>query len=300
GLAAPRDRQDGRRPDVELLDRRRIDPIRQVGLYLGYFVPYFLHRLVDRDLELELDDNLGDALEVDRPEHLDARERVDRLLDGIADFALHRGGVRPGIHHGHRDDRKLDVGEQVDADPRIRERPEHDQRRDEHHGEDRPADEDVRESHNAFPFWPPEALAAAGGAASSFTSASMPGRSFSSPFSTVQTISTVLVITSIAGLMRKMGTTRSTPIAGNTARSVPPGARVPSTLSGKRTRSSSRFVSCTTTTVVGGIIVTASPTFLRFSVTTPSMGERTIVSASAFCATWSAVSACSKDVFATS
>src|SRR5690606_27695132 len=90
-LAAQRDRHDGRRPDVELLDRRRIDPIRQVGLYLGYFVPYFLHRLVDRDLELELDDDLGDALEVDRPEHLDARERVDRLLDGIADFALHRG-----------------------------------------------------------------------------------------------------------------------------------------------------------------------------------------------------------------
>ena len=49
-------------------------------------------------------------------------------------------GSAPGYDDGDRDDRELDVGEQIDADARVAEQPEHEQRRDQHHGEHRPFD----------------------------------------------------------------------------------------------------------------------------------------------------------------
>ncbi|MNX97944.1 hypothetical protein D3C86_1303280 [compost metagenome] len=136
-------------------DRRHAGAVAQVGgrtNVLGELpedardlVSDIVGRVLGRDLELHLADDLGDAVVRGRGQVLEAVDARERVLDGLGDEGLDLGGSSTGIHRLHDDDRELDVGEQLKR--HAEERPQPQKADDEHHddGRDRVLDEEGRE-----------------------------------------------------------------------------------------------------------------------------------------------------------
>ena len=112
------------------LGERGLDPVADV-----------LGGHVHLPLQVEADDDLGDVLDVDGAQRVEAGERVERLLQRLGDVSL--DGLRVGAREDgrHRHDGELDLGHLVDADARVGHEAEDDEHQGEHPGEDRARDE---------------------------------------------------------------------------------------------------------------------------------------------------------------
>ena len=139
------DGEDRRRVGVELLHDRLVDVARQVREDAVHLVAHLLRGDVHVLLEDERDEDLRDALGGDRLEVVDARDRVDRLLDLVGDLGLDllRRGAREPRDDG--DGGEVDARVPVDAEARVADSSDDDERDDEHRREDGPADAETGE-----------------------------------------------------------------------------------------------------------------------------------------------------------
>ena len=140
-----RDGEDRRRVGVELLHDRLVDVARQVREDAVDLVADFLGGDVDVLLEDERDEDLRDALGGDRLEVVDARDRVDRLLDLVRDLGLDLLGRRAREPGDDGDGGEVDVRVPVDAEARVADSSDDDERDDEDRREDGPADAETGE-----------------------------------------------------------------------------------------------------------------------------------------------------------
>jgi hypothetical protein len=112
-----RDQADGDVRQVRADDERLLDPRRQ--RIQDLLDP--LHDLVltGRDVGVEVEPHLDDrdALPALGLDVVDVGDRTDRLLDGVGDRLLDVLDVGPGVLGPDRDDRQVDVGEEVDRHP---------------------------------------------------------------------------------------------------------------------------------------------------------------------------------------
>ena len=138
-ITRERDGHDRRGSHVELLNHRRFDAGRQASHRRGHAIAHILNRGVRVHLELELKDDLSDALEADRTKNLDATHRVERFFDRICDLRFHRDGIRTGCTTVTVTIGNSTFGK-IDADARPRREAKDDERCDEHHREDRSSD----------------------------------------------------------------------------------------------------------------------------------------------------------------
>ena len=114
-----RERHHRRRVGIELLDHRLFDRAWQEREHAVDAVAHLLRRHVAVLLEQERDDDLRDALGGVRAQLVDAADRVDGLLDLVADLGfdlLRRGARQPGRDH---DGGEVDLREAVE--PKLRE-----------------------------------------------------------------------------------------------------------------------------------------------------------------------------------
>jgi hypothetical protein len=152
-VGAHGDRHDRLVVRIEALDQRLLDLRLEGRADLLDLLADVLqgHGRLYRELELGNHDRA--ALQRARRQRLEAGDRVDRLLDLAADLGL--DGLRrgAGVLGGDDDDRKVDVGELVDAELAVREQAHHQQRHHHHGGEDRVVDGDLGELHRRAPTW---------------------------------------------------------------------------------------------------------------------------------------------------
>jgi hypothetical protein len=87
-VAGDDDGDDRRGVDVELLDDRLLDLLGEAIADAGDLGADLLEGDVDVLVQLELDDDLGDALRAGRAQVLDPGDGVDGLLDGVGDRRL--------------------------------------------------------------------------------------------------------------------------------------------------------------------------------------------------------------------
>jgi hypothetical protein len=113
-LRLQREVENRRRVGVELLDARLIDVLRQVGQDRVDLVAHVLRGDVDVLFEHERDDDLRDAFRRDRPELVDAADRVDRPFDLVGQLGLDLLGSRAVLRRRHDDRRKIDLRESID------------------------------------------------------------------------------------------------------------------------------------------------------------------------------------------
>jgi hypothetical protein len=153
GRSPPRATEStGAAPVLNFWIHGRVDAAGQLALDGGDLVADVLEGLVAVDLELELEDDVGDALVVARGHALDAAERLERLLDRVGDLGLHGLRVGARVDHGGRDDGEVDAREQLDADARQAVEAEHHERGDHHRREHGPADRDLCDLHGVSFF----------------------------------------------------------------------------------------------------------------------------------------------------
>ena len=86
------------------------------------------------------------SLVVDRSSSMPG-DRVDDLFDRLGDAGLHLLDAGPLERRGDDDDRQIDVGQQIHAQPAAADQPQHDRRGDQHHREDGPLDAEIPEGH---------------------------------------------------------------------------------------------------------------------------------------------------------
>jgi hypothetical protein len=145
--AAHHDRHDRRGVEVEALDLRRVGADGERRQDGGHLVADVLGRGLAVPLQLEADDDDGDALLRGAPQLVDPGDGVDRLLDRLGDRRLHLLDAGPLEGGGDDDDGHVHVREQLDAEARVRREPEHHRPEDEHGGEHGAADADVPNRH---------------------------------------------------------------------------------------------------------------------------------------------------------
>src|SRR5690606_2994109 len=110
------DLQDRRFVGIDLLDLGRVDALRQVSHDSVDPVADLLGRDVDVFVEVEASDDDREALVRVAPELVETADRVERLLDRLAELGLHllgRGARQDGADD---DDREVDVREAVDPE----------------------------------------------------------------------------------------------------------------------------------------------------------------------------------------
>jgi hypothetical protein len=83
-------------------------------------------------------------LEIDA---LDAVDAGDRVLDRLGDERLDFVGRGARVDDRDVDEREVDVGKEVDAEPRHRHDAEHHEAHDDHRGEDRTLDGGIGDPH---------------------------------------------------------------------------------------------------------------------------------------------------------
>jgi hypothetical protein len=151
-LALGSDRHPQHRLVAEILFQhdRRLDVPRQETARLGDLVAHVLGRHVDVDAQLELGPDHRDALGRLALQRTHPGDGVDVLLEDVGDVLLHhlRARALEGGHHRHH--REVHGRELIDAEPRVAEHAEDDQRGDQHPGEDGPPDEKVEAAHGTF------------------------------------------------------------------------------------------------------------------------------------------------------
>ena len=141
-----RDGEDRRRVGVELLDDGLVDVPWELREDAVHVVAHLLRGDVDVLLEDERDEDLRDALGRDRAQLVDARDRVDRLLDLVGDLGLDLLGRGAREARDDDDGREVDVREAVDAEARVADAADDDEHEDEDRREDGPADAETGES----------------------------------------------------------------------------------------------------------------------------------------------------------
>ncbi len=101
------DRQAG---DIEPLDDRVVDSLRQLSTDPVDRVLDLVRRAVEWDAELELQRGRGTALDDIRDDVLDPGDARDRVLDLLRDLCLELGRRRSGLRDRYRDYGDVDVG----------------------------------------------------------------------------------------------------------------------------------------------------------------------------------------------
>ena len=136
------DGQHGHGAGVKLVDDRRLGLIGQVGEDRVDLIADFLraHVTVLRKLELHRDD--GNTFHRRGTEFVDPGDRVDDVFDRLRDRGFHLLDARPGEHRGYCADGEVDIGEEVDAQPEVRDDSHYQGDRDEDPGEYGSADAD--------------------------------------------------------------------------------------------------------------------------------------------------------------
>ena len=133
----------------------RLGVARELADDRGDLVADVLGRRFDVALEEERDADARVALVGRRAQLVDAADRVDRFLDALGDLRFDFLGAGARQVDVDRDDRRVGLRHQVEAELAVRERAEHEQRRGHHDGEDRTLDADVGKHH-----WPPPCVCA--------------------------------------------------------------------------------------------------------------------------------------------
>ncbi len=121
---------------------------RQIVLVKADLVPDVLGGEVEVRPPLELGHDGGDALRGYRRDLLDAVDRADDLLQGLGDGRLDVLRGRPRIRRDDGDGRELDVGEEVQPQPRERDAADDDQDEDHHGRRDAAIDREFWELHD--------------------------------------------------------------------------------------------------------------------------------------------------------
>ncbi len=141
-----RQRHDRLRRGIEFLHDRRVDVLRERSTYALDLAADILRRVVHAAPQLELHDDLRDALERHGRNVAHALDRVERLLHRPRDFLLDTLSAGSRQCRLHRDDRHVDRRELVDRETPVAEQPEHHQAYHDHRGEDRAPDRDAAQS----------------------------------------------------------------------------------------------------------------------------------------------------------
>ena len=131
-------------PDDGLLHLRR-----KVAADAGDGVADLVGGLLRVLREDELDDDLAVAVRGRAVDHVHAFKALQRLLDRVEQFALHRLGRGAGVRHAHEDDGRVDLGELVGFELQQRDDAEDDEREHRHDGDERLLDGEVRDDHGA-------------------------------------------------------------------------------------------------------------------------------------------------------
>ena len=131
---------DRQRRDVEALDRRIFDVLRQLAANGRDLFADFGGRRLRVDFEPQLDADARDALGRRRDDLLDAVDAGDGVFDRPRDERLDFLRTGAGIDHGDVDEREVDVRKEVDAEPCHRHDAEHHEAHDDHRREDGPFD----------------------------------------------------------------------------------------------------------------------------------------------------------------
>ncbi len=113
----------------------------------GHFFPHILNGLIDIPLQNEFDRRARHTFIACRCNTFDAVNGIDGAFDSIGYVHIHHVGtgafkLRPDGHNG-----KIDFREQIDADVRITDHPQHHQGHDHHGGKDRAFDGGISEPH---------------------------------------------------------------------------------------------------------------------------------------------------------
>ena len=140
------DLKDGRGVGVELLDHRRLRGLRKVGDDQVDLVLNFLRGDVAILRQQEADDDDGAAFRRCGADVIDQADGIHRVFDFLGDLRLDLFGRGAGIGYGHGDGRDVDLRKQIDAERKIGKRAHHDERENQHRGEDRAADAELSES----------------------------------------------------------------------------------------------------------------------------------------------------------
>ncbi len=144
-------RQDRHHAEVDALDDRLLDLPRQLAAQRRDLAADVFRGRHRRNLELELDDDVREALLGDRLDVAHALDGVDRLLDPLRHLALDGLGTRARIDRGDGDDRDLDLGEEVDIQLAVGRDTDDGERRHHHGREDRVLDGEIAQEHVAGP-----------------------------------------------------------------------------------------------------------------------------------------------------
>ena len=162
------DRLIGERGELAQLDRRRehrerhrgsvvldldpdhlriLDVAREIRPHQRDLVAGILDRAGDVGAEAELDEHLASPLTRVRIDPLDTRNGVDGVFDGLAHVGLDDLGRGARINGFDIDERQRHIRHLLDAQPRVREHPEHHDPDHDHGGENRVVDRDTSDPH---------------------------------------------------------------------------------------------------------------------------------------------------------
>ena len=142
-----RDRQDRLAVGLEPVDDRLFGPAGQLSQDRADFVAHFLGADVSVLGKQKLHRDHRHPFGARRADRVDARHRVDHVLDRLRDRRFHLLGTRAG--QGRRDHAhgKVDVRKQVDTQAEVGQDSEHDRGCHEHPREDRPANANLGNAH---------------------------------------------------------------------------------------------------------------------------------------------------------
>jgi hypothetical protein len=129
---------------LDLADDRLLDAARQLAQDRVHLVAHLLRRDVGVLVELEHDDDLGDALARHGVQVVDARDLVDGALDLVGDVGLDllgRGARQLSRDHDHR---YVDVRKLIDTEAAVADRAEHQDHEHQDRCEHRPLHADSR------------------------------------------------------------------------------------------------------------------------------------------------------------
>ena len=142
------EQHDRQRRDVEALNRRVFDVLWKRAANSSDLLADFGGGGLRIDFEAQLDADARHAFGGCRDHFLHAVDAGDRVLDRAGDERLDFFGAGAGERHDDVDEREVDLGEEVDAQPRHRDDAEHHEAHDDHRREDGPFDGGIRDPHD--------------------------------------------------------------------------------------------------------------------------------------------------------
>ena len=134
---------------IDFGDDRRQQLGRHAPDGAGHLLADVVRGVVEVALEDEADGDLAAALGDARLDLVDPRDAADRLLHRLDHRRRHLVRAGAGQEQDHADGGRVGFGIEVDAEAAERERPEHDQRHDQHRREHRAADAEIRQHAGA-------------------------------------------------------------------------------------------------------------------------------------------------------